>query len=114
MSFCYLKVETSRQMHRALMEEVVRYLEKCHHNLSLLQMQQLKDKTTIERSKSLLYMAKCKFSNDLLLIDNNNGRARSSTNLIDVLPPNPKSQTLSESTVSYSAFKDFTWYVEFY
>lgn len=98
-------------MHRALMEEVVRYLEKCHDNLSLLQVQQLKDKTTIERSKSLLYMAKCKFSNDLLLLDANSGRARSSTNLIDVMPPNPKSQTLSESTVSYSAFKDFTWYV---
>lgn len=85
------------------MEEVARYLEKCHMNFELLQ--QRERDTMIERSKSIAYIAKGKFSE-------NGVRAQSSTNLcsLNTLQPqkHQKSGTLL-SDLSYSAFKDFTW-----
>jgi hypothetical protein len=84
------------------MEEVARYLEKCHLNFELLQ--QRERDTTMERSKSIANIAKGKFSD--------HGRAQSSTNLCNInslqQPKQQKSGTLL-SELSYSAFKDFTW-----
>lgn len=100
------QVENSRQMYRAIMEEVARYLEKCHLNFELLQ-QRERDKV-IERSKSIAHLAKCRVAE---LGTANDGRARSSTNLLSLNSSQPlkqKSGTLL-SDISYSAFKDFTW-----
>lgn len=98
-------------MYRAIMEEVARFLEKCHLNFELLQ--QCEREKVMERSKSTVHLAKIKAqgmqhggSIDM------DGRARSSTNLLslDTLQPTKqqKSSTLL-SDISYSAFKDFTW-----
>lgn len=90
------------------MEEVARYLDKCHLNFELLQ-QRERDKV-IERSKSIAYIARGK-PLQLGSVDND-VRARSSTNLssLSTLQPqkHQKSGTLL-SDISYSAFKDFTW-----
>lgn len=81
------------------MEEVARYLEKCHLNFELLQ--QRERETIMERSKSIANIAKGKFSDY-------GGRAQSSTNLYSINAKPQKSGTLL-SELSYSAFKDFTW-----
>lgn len=94
-------------MYRAIMEEVARYLEKCHLNFDLLQ-QRERDKV-IERSKSIAYIAKPKAIPDLSY-NGTEVRARSSTNLLSWTTQAPKQQksgTLGE--ISYNAFKDFTW-----
>lgn len=93
------------------MEEVARYLEKCHMNFELLQ-QRERDKV-MERSKSIAHIAKAKVS-DVPLNGQaaNDGRARSSINLLSLNTlPTPKQQKASTllGDISYSAFKDFTW-----
>jgi hypothetical protein len=93
-------------MYRAIMEEVARYLEKCHLNFELLE-QRERDKIIIERSKSIAYIAKGK------LLENGSAmRAQSSTNLCSLNTLQPQKQQKSGtllSDLSYSAFKDFTW-----
>lgn len=94
------------------MEEVARYLEKCHLNFELLQ-QRERDKV-MERSRSITYIAKERISNDLNGgIAEIDGRAKSSANLLSLntLPQHKqqKSATIL-SDISYSAFKDFTWW----
>lgn len=86
-------------------------MEKCHFNFELLQ-QRERDKI-MERSKSIAYIAKARVSNEALTgIAENDGRAKSSSNLasMSTLPPqkHQKSGTIL-SDISYSAFKDFTW-----
>lgn len=91
-------------MYRAIMEEVARYLEKCHLNFELLE--QRERDTIIERSKSIAHIAKRNFSDQ-----GSSARAQSSTNLCSLhtlQPQKQKSGTLL-SDLSYSAFKDFTW-----
>jgi hypothetical protein len=90
------------------MEEVARYLEKCHLNFELLQ-QRERDKV-IERSKSIANIAKLKAAS--VQLGDNDGRARSSTNLLSLSTLQPQKQQKSStllSDISYSAFKDFTW-----
>lgn len=102
----FYQVENSRQMYRAIMEEVARYLEKCHTNFELLQ-QRERDKV-IERSKSIANIAKSRVAE----LGANDGRARSSTNLLNLNTLQPQKQQKSGtllSDISYSAFKDFTW-----
>lgn len=92
------------------MEEVARYLDKCHLNFELLQ-QRERDKV-IERSKSIAYIARGK-PLQLGSVDNDvHVRARSSTNLSSLSTLQPQKQQKSGtllSDISYSAFKDFTW-----
>lgn len=93
------------------MEEVARYLEKCHMNFELLQ-QRERDKV-LERSKSVAFIAKTKLMDvQLNGLAESDIRARSSVNLtsLNTLPTQKqqKSGTLL-SDISYSAFKDFTW-----
>ena len=96
------------------MEEVVRYLERCHRGLESMQL------SPIGRSKSVLHVSKPNHDSD-----SSNGespRARSSTNLIDVQKcytklKQPLEQIMSPPTddecppspASYSTFRDFTW-----
>lgn len=91
------------------MEEVARYLEKCHFNFERLQ-QRERDKV-LERSKSIAHIAKAKLT-DLHVngVTDNVGRARSSCNLNSL--PTQKQQKSSTllGDISYSAFKDFTWW----
>lgn len=87
------------------MEEVARYLEKCHSNFELLQ--QRERDTIIERSKSIAHIAKGKLSEH-----GPAGRAQSSMNLYSLNTLQPQKQQKSGtllSDLSYSAFKDFTW-----
>lgn len=87
------------------MEEVARYLEKCHLNFEQLQ-QRERDKV-LERSKSIANIAKAKAA-DLNGVTDSNGRARSSGNLHAI--QNQRQQKSTTLDISYSAFKDFTWY----
>lgn len=104
--FFSFQVENSRQMYRCIMEEVARYLEKCHFNFEMIQKRE-RDKV-IERSKSIAYIAKTKTLNGVTESD---GRARSSTNLttLNTLPQKQSRSGTILSDISYSAFKDFTW-----
>lgn len=100
------QVEASRQMYRAVMEEVVRFLERCHRNLDSMQNEQ------ISRSKSIHYVCR----NDSSCETNNppSPRARSSTNLMETQNGCP-AKTIEESiattspAASYNNFRDFTW-----
>jgi hypothetical protein len=100
------QVENSRQMYRCIMEEVARYLEKCHFNFEMIQKRE-RDKV-IERSKSIAYIAKSKTLNGVTESD---GRARSSSNLtsLNTLPQKQSKSGTILGDISYSAFKDFTW-----
>lgn len=93
------------------MEEVSRYLEKCHLNFELLQ-QRERDKI-MERSKSIAHIAKARVSNEALTgISEHDGRAKSSINLASMstlLPQKQQKTGTILSDISYSAFKDFTW-----
>jgi hypothetical protein len=91
------------------MEEVARYLEKCHESFSLLQSEQHQ---MIERSKSISFIAKGKFcAEEISVNEASPGRARSSTTLNFSTPQNTKCKPLNFfSDKSYSTFKDFTWY----
>ncbi|XP_055603919.1 myb-like protein Q [Uranotaenia lowii] len=81
------QVDSSRQMYRAVMEEVARYLERCYRTLDALQ------PTIIGRSKSVLQVSKSTMNHDS---DSSSAsaspRARSSTNLIDVQKSYTKKQ----------------------
>ncbi|XP_029725808.2 lateral signaling target protein 2 homolog [Aedes albopictus] len=90
------QVDSSRQMYRAVMEEVVRYLDRCHRSLDALQ------PTVINRSKSVLQVSKVHTSstgsnNNSINHDSDSSsasspRARSSTNLSDVQKSYTKKQ----------------------
>lgn len=114
-------------MYRAVMEEVVRYLDRCYRSLDALQ------PNVIGRSKSVLQVSKNNTNHDSDSSSASSPRARSSTNLNDMqksytkkqqellsyhhhpvstgsaiplleddcAPPSPSS--------SYSTFRDFTW-----
>lgn len=121
------QVDSSRQMYRAVMEEVVRYLERCYRSLDALQ------PALIGRSKSVLQVSKPSSSSIITNHDSDSSsasspRARSSTNLIDVQKSYTKSHPLVKPmnstpanalldddcappspASSYSTFRDFTW-----
>jgi hypothetical protein len=98
------QVENSRQMYKCIMEEVARYLEKCH--LSFEQIQKRERDKVIERSKSIAYIAKSKTISG---VTGSDGRAKSSTNLSSLQTNKPTRSGTLLSDISYSAFKDFTW-----
>ncbi|XP_058837301.1 serine-rich adhesin for platelets-like [Topomyia yanbarensis] len=127
------QVDSSRQMYRAVMEEVVRYLDRCYRGLDALQ------PNIIGRSKSVLQVSKNHSHHDSDSSSASSPRARSSTNLIDVQKTYTKKQLellshqqqqqqqqLQNSSIvgsplqdddcippspagSYSTFRDFTW-----
>lgn len=87
-------------MYRAVMEEVVRFLERCHRSLDAIQCE------PISRSKSVHHVEKDDIDNSSTL------RARSSTNLIQCppqLPKRPESMMCTSPAGSYSTFRDYTW-----
>lgn len=124
------QVESSRQMYRAVMEEVVRFLERCHHSLDTLVLEE-----PIARSKSShhvhqdvdsSHLSNCS-DNDQSIIASpspppgktglfTSSRLRSST--IDA--PKLFNRNLSTSGInntmqtagSYTNFRDFTWSVK--
>lgn len=122
------QVDSSRQMYRAVMEEVVRYLDRCYRSLDALQ------PGLIGRSKSVLQVSK-NHNHDSDSSSASSPRARSSTNLIDVQKSYTKKQqellshqqqqhqinSVAATTLldddcvppspagSYSTFRDFTW-----
>ncbi|XP_070493361.1 uncharacterized protein [Chironomus tepperi] len=105
------QVENSRHMYRAILEEVSRYLEKCHTSFDIWHQQQEQGK--IERSKSISFIKKDKLSYNeaFLKINEADGiRTRSSTNLNCSTPYSAKQKSGTFlSDLSYSSFKDFTW-----
>lgn len=121
------QVESSRQMYRAVMEEVVRFLERCHHSLDTLMVEQ-----PIARSKSSHHVHQDVDSSNLSNCSDNDqsiiaspspppgkmglftsSRLRCST--IDA--PKMFNRNLSTSGInstmqtagSYTNFRDFTW-----
>lgn len=84
-------------MYRAIMEEVGKFLEKCHMSFDLIQHRERSK--AIERSKSIANITKPIIKRE---IDN---RARSTMNLCQ----ESHKKGLSLSELSYSTFKDFTW-----
>ncbi|XP_037942476.1 rho GTPase-activating protein gacF-like, partial [Teleopsis dalmanni] len=127
------QVETSCEMYRAVMEEVVRFLDRYHNH----KQNNRNNMEQISRSKSLYHVYAGGHENNPHSDESmatSYLRTRSSTNLIDLkqsphlLPPpasthndaatvaNIKHNKLSEPTYdavappnSYSTFKDFTW-----
>ncbi|XP_055533454.1 uncharacterized protein LOC129723323 [Wyeomyia smithii] len=124
------QVDSSRQMYRAVMEEVVRYLDRCYRGLDALQ------PSIIGRSKSVLQVSKNHNHHDSDSSSASSPRARSSTNLVDVQKTYTKKQqellsshqqkhhqngSIAASPLlddncpppspagSYSTFRDFTW-----
>lgn len=83
------QVDSSRQMYRAVMEEVVRYLDRCYRSLDVIG---TNGSTNIGRSKSVLQVSRVPSSSSSSIHHNHDSdssnasspRARSSTNLIDV------------------------------
>jgi hypothetical protein len=118
-------------MYRAVMEEVVRFLDRCHHSLDAIQLNALINGTAScgggsissggstghhGRSKSVLHVSKC---NDSDSSGTSSPRARSSTNLIDV-QKNLQAMKgggdaggggglVAPPPGSYSNFRDYTW-----
>lgn len=88
-------------MYRAVMEEVVRFLEKCHRSLDTIQSE------PISRSKSVHHVEKDDTDNASTL------RARSSTNLIDCprLATRPESMICTAPSGFYDDFRNFAWWV---
>lgn len=105
------QAEASRKMYRAVMEEVVRFLERCHRKLDSL------ETNTLPRSKSTHQV----YQNNSKQIYNstttiNAPRTRSSTNIIDVnsdytslSKSNEDAFENSSSAITYNNFRDFTW-----
>uniref|UniRef100_A0A336JWG6 CSON014429 protein n=1 Tax=Culicoides sonorensis TaxID=179676 RepID=A0A336JWG6_CULSO len=84
------QVESSRQMYRAVTDEVARFLDKCYRSLEVIhkQQQQCQPTTTIGRSKSVVQVFKNHDSDSSchstsITKTKSTSRARSSTNLID-------------------------------
>ncbi|KAL1397355.1 hypothetical protein pipiens_009828 [Culex pipiens pipiens] len=83
------QVDSSRQMYRAVMEEVVRYLDRCYRSLDVIG---TNGTANIGRSKSVLQVSRVPSSSSSSIHHNHDSdssnasspRARSSTNLIDV------------------------------
>lgn len=96
----FRQVENSRQMYRAIMEEVEKFLERCHHSFETIQ-HRTRTRAAVERSRSIANIMK---ATNASAIEN---RARSSINL---------TQDINKKTgfffSEYNTFKDFTWWVE--
>jgi hypothetical protein len=117
-------------MYRAVMEEVVRFLDRCHHSLDAIQLNSLINSSGMcgggggtngagnhGRSKSVLQVFKC---NDSDSSGASSPRARSSTNLIDVqknihhmkgIGDRDGGDVLSmaPAPINYNHFRDYTW-----
>lgn len=105
-------------MYHAVMEEVVRFLERCHQSLNVMQMNQ------ISRSKSVSHVYGQQDSHvDTTTSQSINnhigkGRQRIASTLLDkpqsmltMMSLDENMDMNSSATDSFSQFKDFTWYV---
>lgn len=91
--FISSKVESSRQMYRAVMEEVVRFLDKCHHSLDSLQAGVSGGGGQLGRSKSVVQVSKHHDSDSTdCSATSYSPRARSSTNLVESTSCNQQQQ----------------------
>lgn len=106
------QVESSRQMYHAVMEEVARFLERCHHSLDAFQQ---RNRMARSRSVNHVYMHEHNGGGNDTLSD---VRMRTSTNSMEKptnLDCNGKllNDTISSTmtTDSYKNFSDFTWWV---
>ncbi|KAG4071428.1 hypothetical protein HA402_011582 [Bradysia odoriphaga] len=87
------QVEASRQMYHAVMEEVVRFLDRCHQSLNAMETNQ------IGRSKSINHV----FGNDY------DGKSRMRTSTMDRSIEIGDVESNASLSGSYSNFRDFTW-----
>lgn len=100
-------------MHRAVMEEVSRFLERCIHSLDSIQ---IAGQVNIGRSKSVVQVSKHHDSDSTDIGTDSSAsygshRARSSTNLIDAshLKKRCHVDNVPLSSSLYNNFVDFTW-----
>lgn len=115
-------MESSRLMYRAVMEEVARYLDKCHRALDHLQLGA--PQPSIGRSKSVVQVSKNHDSDSTDCSTGYSPRARSSINLVDTIqqPQHFKKRyhnvngsalldtdSLPMVPSSYTALRDLTW-----
>lgn len=82
-------------MYHAVMEEVVRFLDRCHQSLNAMQANQ------IGRPKSMNHV----FGNDC----DGKARMRTSTNMMDRSSDIVDLEANTSLSGSYSNFRDFTW-----
>lgn len=120
-------MEASRQMYRVLMEEVVRFLERCHYSLDAMLVSE-----PMSRSKSTHYVHQAcdtqlsntsnesasdpgSFKYNLLAENGLLNRGRCSTIDGPTLVTRHLSSSVKvvQSADSYSNFRDFTWLVLF-
>lgn len=83
-------------MYHAVMEEVVRFLDRCHQSLNAMQ-----TNNQIGRSKSINHV----FVNDY----DGKARMRTSTNMMDRSSEIGDVEANASLSGSYSNFRDFTW-----
>ncbi len=82
-------------MYHAVMEEVVRFLDRCHQSLNAMETNQ------IGRSKSINHV----FGNDC----DSRARMRTSTNMMDRSIGEICDVDVASLSGSYSNFRDLTW-----
>lgn len=90
-----LQLILSFKMYHAVMEEVVRFLDRCHQSLNAM------DTNQIGRSKSINHV----FGNDY----DSKHRMRTGTNTMDRSIDIGDVETNASLSGSYSNFRDFTW-----
>lgn len=105
------KVESSRQMYHAVMEEVVRFLERCHQSLNAIDHQ-----SQVPRSKcgNFAYTSSQQSLHQTAGDCSTMSRLPLSTNMVNNLSDTMTSvdtcnDTMTSSIGSYTNFRDFTW-----
>lgn len=81
-----LQTEASREMYRAVMKQVVMFLEKAHRSLELLGCRLNPSDQTFSRTKSEHHV-----------------------NVTDDSNISPNATLLPDTSADYSSFRDFTW-----
>lgn len=95
--FLNTQVDGSRQMYRAVMEEVSRFLEKAHRGFECLQ---APPQAPIGRSKSVVQVSKNHDSDSTDCSTSYSPRARSSTNLVESAAANTATGTATTITAT--------------
>lgn len=105
-------------MYHAVMEEVVRFLERCHQSLNVIQMNQISRSKTVSHVYGQQDSHLDTTTNQTMNNHVGKGRQRVASTLLDkpqsmmtMMSLDENMDMNSSATDSFSQFKDFTWYV---
>ncbi|XP_067014594.2 uncharacterized protein [Anabrus simplex] len=100
------QTESSRQMYREVMEEVVKFLERAHKNLDILQ--QSMSPGTLPSENSVSQHCRVPRSRSVHTVDVSPSRGSPRSDSV-LHFPRAKSIAQIEASPNYSTFRDFTW-----